>query len=210
FPQAGFELYAEWGRNDNRRSLRDFISEPEYNRGYILGFLKTFHLTDTRSLLLSTEFTNIENSSVTSTFRDFNTWYEHEVIQQGFTHQGQSLGTGIGPGSSTQVFKLSYYEKRGMLGVSMQRVAMHNDRFHRYRDTYRELYPYPEYWFMVDRHEVQMNYGFHGLLFLPYGLELQLDYHIGKFENRYNIYQRDVTNRLLKVTLRSNVWKYFQ
>lgn len=205
FPEAGFELYAEWGRNDNRRKIRDLLSEPEFNRGYILGFLKTIPLTNTRKLLLSTEFTNVENSSVTSTKRDFNTWYEHEVIRQGFTHRGQLLGTGIGPGSSTQVFKLSYYEKRGMLGVSAQRVAMHNDRFHRYKETYRNLYPYPEFWFMVDRHEVQMNYGLHGLLFFSYGFELQLDYNIGKFENRYNLFERDLTNKLFTVTLRYNI-----
>lgn len=210
FPKAGFEVYAEWGRNDNRREIRDLLLEPEFNRGYILGFLKTIDLTPNRKLLLSTEFTNVENSSVTSQQRDFNTWYEHEVIRQGFTHQGQVLGTAVGPGSSTQVMKLSYYEKRGMLGVSLQRVAMYNDRFHRYRDTYRNLYRFPEFWFMVDRHAVQMNYGFHGLIFFPYGFELQLDYHIGKFENRYNLYQRDLTNNLFKVTMRYNIWKQLQ
>lgn len=210
FPEAGFELYAEWGRNDNRREIRDLLLEPEFNRGYILGFLKTFDLTSRRKLLLSTEFTNVENSSVSSQQRDFNTWYEHDVIRQGFTHKGQVLGTAAGPGSSTQVMKLSYYEKKGMLGVSAQRVAMFNDRFHRYRETYRNLFPYPEFWFMIDRHSVQMNYGFHGLIFLPYGLELQLDYHIGKFENRYNIYQRDLTNRLFTISLRYNIWNQFQ
>ena len=205
FPEAGFELYAEWGRNDNRRRFRDLIAEPELNRGYVLGFIKNFNISTNRYFQLITEITNVENSSVTSQQRDFNTWYEHEVIRQGFTNRGQVLGANIGPGSSTQIMRLSYYEKRGMIGISAQRVAMQNDRYHRFRDTYRDLYPWPQYWFMIDRHMVQMNYGFHGLAFLPYGFEVQLDYHIANFENLHNMYNNDLKNHHFMLTMRYNV-----
>ncbi|TVR18843.1 MAG: hypothetical protein EA391_01650 [Balneolaceae bacterium] len=209
FPDIGFEFYAEWGRNDNRRRVRDFIAEPELNRGYVLGFIKNFDLTTSRKLQLLTEITNVENSSVTSQQRKFNTWYEHNVIRQGFTNRGQVLGANIGPGSSTQIMRLSYYEKRGMLGVSAQRVAMQNDRFHRFRETYRNLDPWPQYWFMIDRHMIQMNYGFHALAFLPYGFELQLDYHIAKFDNIDNFWQRDLINNHFMLTMRYNLRSYF-
>lgn len=210
FPGAGFELFAEWGRNDNRRRFRDFIAEPEFNRGYVLGFIKNFDISTNRKIQLNTEITNVENSSVTSQQRDFNTWYEHEVIRQGFTNRGQVLGANIGPGSSTQIMRLSYYERRGMIGVSAQRVAMYNDRFHRFRETYRNLHPWPQYWFMIDRHMVQMNYGFHALAFLPYGFEIQLDYHIAKFDNRHNILHRDLTNNHFMLTMRYNLGTYLR
>lgn len=208
FPTAGFELYAEWGRNDNKRRIRDFIAEPELNRGYVLGFIKNFNIASNRILQINTEITNVENSSVTSQQRDFNTWYEHDVIRQGFTNRGKVLGASIGPGSSTQIMRLSYYERRGMLGLSAQRVAMHNDRFHRYKETYRSLHPWPEFWFMIDRHIIQMNYGFHALYFLPLGFEVQLDYHIAKFDNRHNLYNRDLTNNHFMTTLRYNLNSY--
>lgn len=204
FPKAGFEVYGEWGRNDNRRELRDIIAEPELNRGYVFGIIKSFNISNQRKLLLTTEFTNIENSTVTSQYRDFNTWYEHDVIRQGFTHRGQVLGASVGPGSSTQIMKLSYYEKRGMLGASVQRILMFNDRFHRHKETFRNLHPSPQYWFMIDRHMVQMKFGFHSLLFLPYKLELQIDYTISKIDNIYNQYMQDVINNQLQISLRYN------
>jgi len=210
FPEAGFELYAEWGRNDNRRRFRDLIAEPELNRGYVLGFIKNFNISTNRYFQLITEITNVENSSVTSQQRDFNTWYEHEVIRQGFTNRGQVLGANIGPGSSTQIMRLSYYEKRGMIGISAQRVAMQNDRFHRYREMYRKLDPLPQYWFMIDRHMIQMNYGFHGLVFLPYGFEIQLDYHIANIENRHNFYHEDLKNYHFMLTIRYNLSSYIR
>jgi len=209
FPDAGFEMYAEWGRNDNKRRLRDLFAEPELNRGYVLGFIKSFHLSQKRKLLLNTEITNVENASVASQGRRFNTWYEHRTIRQGFTHEGQVLGASIGPGSSTQQMRLGYYDSWGYIGVSGKRVAMYNDRYHRYKETYRNLHRWPQFWFMIDRHMVQMNYGFHGLLILPYGLELQLDYHIVNIENNHNRYHRDLKNNHFQFTVRYNIWGSF-
>lgn len=206
FPDAGFEMYAEWGRNDNKRRLRDLLAEPELNRGYVLGFIKSFQLSQKRRLLLNAEVTNVENSNVASQSRRFNTWYEHQVIRQGFTHEGQVLGASVGPGSSTQQMRLGYYDSWGYLGVSGKRVAMFNDRYHRYKETYRNLHRWPQFWFMVDRHMVQMNYGFHGMIFLPFGLELQMDYHIVNIENRDNLYRRDLKNYHFQVTVRYNLW----
>jgi hypothetical protein len=210
FPDAGFEMYTEWGRNDNKRRLRDLFAEPELNRGYVMGFIKSFHLSHKRKLLLNTEITNTENASVASQGRQFNTWYEHRTIRQGFTNDGQVLGASIGPGSSTQQVRLGYYDSWGYIGVSGKRVAMYNDRFHRYKETYRNLHRWPQFWFMIDRHMVQMNYGFHGIVFLPFGLELQMDYHVLNIENNNNQYLRDVKNNQFQFTVRYNLWGSFQ
>lgn len=209
FPDADFEMYAEWGRNDNKRRLRDLLAEPELNRGYVLGFIKAFNLSQRRKLLLNMEITNAENASVASQGRRFNTWYEHQVIRQGFTHEGQVLGAAIGPGSSTQQMRLGYYDSWGYVGISAKRVAMFNDRYHRHKETYRNLHRWPQFWFMIDRHMVKMNYGFHGMLFLPYGLELQLDYHIAKIDNRNNLWGRDLQNNHFQMTIRYNLWGSF-
>ncbi|WP_234572362.1 capsule assembly Wzi family protein [Rhodohalobacter sp. 614A] len=205
FPAVNFEVYAEWGRNDYRREFRDLIAEPELNRGYVFGFLKNFELTSSKNLLLNIEITDLENSSVTATKRDFNIWYENPVIEQGFTHKGQVLGAGIGPGSSTQQIHLHYYDKWGMVGLSASRIAHHMDRHFKYEDYFRsELARWPEFYFLLDRHEIEARYSFDLLLFLPYSFEFQVGYRIGRINNRYNLRGVDVDNYQYSFTLRYN------
>ncbi len=205
FEAANVEVYTEWGRNDHKRSFRDILAEPELNRGYVLGFLKNFHITNSRRLLLNTEITKLENSSVTATQRDYNIWYTNPVIGQGFTHKGRVLGAGIGPGSSTQQVHLHYYDKWGMLGISGARIAHHMDRHFRYEDYFRSFVNFPQFYFILSRHEIEMRYGFNVLLFLPNNLELEAGYIIGKVENRYNLRLQDIDNHQYSFTLRYNI-----
>ncbi len=206
FPSANFEAYAEWGRNDDRRRFRDFIAEPELNRGFVLGFLKNFELGTGHSLLLNTEVTNLENSSVTATKRDFNIWYTNPVIGQGFTNRGQVLGAGIGPGSSTQFMGLQYYNRWGRAGVSARRISHKTDRLFKNEDYLRDNFArWPEFFFLAGRHEIEIRYGFDMLVFLPYGLELEAGYSIGKTENRFYLRGVDINNHQYSFTLRYNL-----
>jgi len=203
FPSANFEAYAEWGRNDDSRPFRDFIAEPELNRGFVLGFLKNFRIGSMHNLLLNTEVTNLENSSVTATKRDFNIWYTNPVIAQGFTHKGQVLGAGIGPGSSTQFMGLQYYNRWGRAGVSGRRIAHNIDRLFKHEDYLRDNFArFPEFFFLAGRHEIEMRYTFDLLVFLPYGLEFETAYRIGKTENRYYLRGVDINNYQFSFTLR--------
>ena len=189
YPRLGFETYAEWGRNDNRRSIRDFIMEPELNRGYVLGVVQRVDAGKWGSIVLNGEVTNLENSSVTAQYRETNIWYANDEIRQGFTHRGQVLGAAIGPGSSTQVATVSYYQKYGMIGFSLARVAMHNDRLFVNRDYYQSRLPRD--WMSIRRlHEIETRHGLHGLIFLPYNFELQFDIYTSNIENKNNQYDR--------------------
>ena len=189
YPQIGFEVYTEWGRNDDKRRIRDFVSEPELNRGYVLGVIQRISAGRYGSVVLNGEVTNLENSSVTAQYRDTNIWYTNEIIRQGFTHKGQVLGAGIGPGSSTQVVTASFYHKYGMIGFSLARIAMHNDRLFTNREYYHSTLPRD--WMTISRiHEVEIRHGLHGLLFLPGNMELQMDLYTGNIENRHNDYDR--------------------
>jgi len=189
YPRIGFETYAEWGRNDDRRRFRDFIAEPELNRGYVLGVIQRVPLGRHGAFVLNGEITNLENSSVTAQFRDVNIWYANDVIRHGFTNRGQVLGAAIGPGSSTQIATAHYYHKYGMVGISLARIALHNDRLFKYRDYYHSTLPRD--WMSIRRiHEVEIRHGLHGLVFLPGNLELQMDLHTGLIENRHNNYDR--------------------
>lgn len=188
FPESGFEVYTEWGRNDNRRSLRDFLSEPELNRGYVLGFLKQFEVGAQRRVLLFGEITNLENSTMTAQARDYNIWYTNPVIQQGFTHRGKALGASIGPGSNTQQLGASYYDRFGMVGFRLGRIAYHNDRLVQNLDYYRSTLQRP--WIPTRRMlEVEMFGSLHAVVFLPGGLELQTDIRYGNIESRNNRFE---------------------
>lgn len=213
---SGFEVYAEWGRNDHRRILRDLVMEPELNRGYVFGLIKRFSISPRRKIIFNAEMTNLENSTVSSEFRpESNIWYTHDIIQQGFTHRGQVLGAGIGPGSSTEYAGISYYDTWGMAGAYAKRIVYHNDRLFRHREYYHSTLPRP--WMSIRwLHEVEMRYGLYGLVFLPYDLELQVEYHYGKIENYDNNFDRtrggfgddilfDETNSRVAVTLRVNL-----
>ena len=37
FPESNFEAYGEWARTRDAESLTDFLSEPDYTQGYMLG-----------------------------------------------------------------------------------------------------------------------------------------------------------------------------
>lgn len=185
YPEIGFEVYAEWGRNDDRRGFRDLIAEPELNRGYVLGVIQRVPVNKYGFVILNGEITNLENLAVPTQFRDTNIWYANDIIRQGFTHQGQVLGAAIGPGSSTQVATASFYHKYGMAGFSLARIAMHNDRLFENSEYYQSTLPRD--WMSIRRiHEVETRSGFHALVFLPGNLELQTDLYLGKIENRYN------------------------
>lgn len=192
FPETGFEAYAEWGRNDNRRTLRDIITEPELNSGYVLGFIKRFHLGTTGRLTVNGEITNLENSAVTAQSRDFNIWYTHPVIQQGFTHRGQVLGAPIGPGSNTQQLHIAYYDRFGKAGFTLGRIAHHNDRLFKNFEFYEQSLARP--WMTIRMiQETEMFGALHGLLFLPGGFELEAALRYGVIENRNNQYTVDTS-----------------
>ena len=189
YPRIGFEAYTEWGRNDDRRRIRDLFMEPELNRGYVLGVLQRINVGRWGSVLLNGEITNLENSSVTAQYRDNNIWYANDQIRQGFTHRGQVLGAAIGPGSSTQVASASFYHKYGKIGFSLARVALHNDRLFVNRDYYQSRLPRD--WMSIRRlHEIEIRHGLHGLLFLANNFELQFDIYTANIENINNQYDR--------------------
>lgn len=204
-PEQGFEVYFEWGRNDHRRRFRDILGEVELNNGYVLGFIKRFSITDSNIILLNSEITNLENSTIGSQFREFNIWYTNDSIRQGFTNKGQVIGAGIGPGSTSQLINLAYYHKWGFLGVSAQRIAFHNDRHFRHKDFYvsREYIGF-EGAMLTSLHEIEIRYNFSSLIFLPFNVELQADYSIGKIDNLYNAIRNDTSNNRIAITLRYN------
>ena len=62
FPEAGFEVYGEWGRWEQPASLRDFLELPHHSRGYTVG-LQYARPTGSGLFRLEAEITNLEPST---------------------------------------------------------------------------------------------------------------------------------------------------
>lgn len=201
FPEPGFEVYGEWGVNNDRRSLRDLIAEPELNRAYTLGTLKRFTLKGNLRMLLHVEITTLENSSISSQFRERNTWYADSHVIQGYTNRGQFLGAGIGPGSSTQITGLKLYHKFGAVGIEARRIVWHNDRLFNNIDYFREV-QFRNAARMRTLHEVEMRYGLNSVIFLPQNLEVQADINFTSLNNRWQRFEIDETNLNVMLTIR--------
>lgn len=135
-PRSGFEVYAEWTRNDHSQNLRDFFAEPEHSRAYTLGFQQVIP-HGARWYRLHAELTQL-GVTRTATHRTSPTYYQHHLVRQGYTHRGQLLGARIGPGSEAQYAGFDIFTRRGRHGVLVERVRYDDDAF--YRFTPRNFY----------------------------------------------------------------------
>jgi hypothetical protein len=135
-PSSGFEAYAEWGRTELPRGVRDFLEHPNHTQGYTLGLQwKRGSLSD-GAFRLQSEITMIEQSA---TFRNrpIGSWYTSRRVIQGYTNKGQSLGAAIGPGASSQWIAGDYLKPGWSLGAYFGRIRWHED--------VRSVYGWPAY-----------------------------------------------------------------
>lgn len=129
--KAQAEIYFEFGRNDASYNLRDFIMTPEHSRAYTMGFSK---LLSQRlrggNFQFSAEATQLEQTT-NYIIRDARNWYTHWQVRHGYTHEGQVLGAGIGPGSNLQSMELSWIRSLDKLGIRLERLVNNNDFYYR-------------------------------------------------------------------------------
>ena len=56
-----------------------------------------------------------------------NSWYQSTIIKQGYSNNGQLMGSSIGPGSNNQSISLSWNKGYNKIGLFIERVAYNND-----------------------------------------------------------------------------------
>lgn len=200
-PGTGFEAYVEWARGDTLKSVRNFLTQPDRGRGYTFGLQKLFVLNPRTYLSLSAERTRLEATRdlYTRTVLGGQTYfYAHEGIRQGYTQQGQVIGAGIGPGSTSERIDLALYVPRGGLGLHGFRIVYDNDRF------YREPIPdFPRFY-----HLVEFGGGVQGTLFL-FGFEARASYTISQLLNQHWIRGNDQTNSHITFSLRRSISRWY-
>lgn len=123
--EAGFRAFAEYAVNDFSGII---YIEPEHSRAITVGFEKTIETKDGRVVNILYEHSNLTRSS-SFLYRPEPPYYIHGVNRQGYTHNGQILGAGIGPGGNSDNLLVELISDEHSLGVLFQRIESNKDWF---------------------------------------------------------------------------------
>lgn len=130
--EGHFEFYGEFATRDNDRKLADFMLTPESGRAFTFGFS---HLMSLRKpdhyFQISSEMTQT-GQPIREDIRALKTWYVHDHVVDGYTHNGQVLGAGNGPASNVIFVEFAWVQKMNRIGFQMERIVYNND-FYYYR-----------------------------------------------------------------------------
>ena len=124
------EIYWEMGREDRPYNSRDLMLQFEYTRSYIFGIQKLFPLNAFKDqyIQFNLELTQLEQTG-TNPERPSVYLYTNRIVRQGYTHEGQMVGPGIGPGSNLQSASVSWVKSLKKIGLQLERYV-HNNDFH--------------------------------------------------------------------------------
>ena len=122
-PNSGFEIYAEYGKEDHAFDFRDFIQEPDHARSYGLGARKVFVAHDSSLTGIRAELINYQLPTL-ARHRGEGRVYRHGILRQGHTNRGQVLGAdaGIGTGAASMV-AYDRFTGSGLTSVSWTRIV---------------------------------------------------------------------------------------
>jgi hypothetical protein len=129
FPEAGLEVYGEYARNDYSPNLQVYFTRLDHSNGYTLGLEKIFELNSQKLLSLNFEFSDLMQIPYANRAAQ-PIWYKHFDVPQGHTNDGQLLGNPIGPGSDSQIVKVSLTGQDVLWEWWMQRIFIDKDYFY--------------------------------------------------------------------------------
>src|SRR5690606_35503382 len=132
-PAAHLEVYGEYGRNNSAANFRDLMVRPNQSRAFVLAFRKLVPLSFSPGDYFQLAFEATELSSPAVHFlRNSHTWYTHPIVRDGYTHRGQLLGAGVGPGGSVQHDDFSWIRAIKQVGLKVERLVHNEDFFYTY------------------------------------------------------------------------------
>lgn len=128
-PAENAELYFEYGRNDKIPTPLNLAFETGYPRAYVAGFRKLFATKKKHFWEFAAEFTQLQLPTA-ELVNTTNSWYTSVNVPHGYTHQGQVMGAGIGPGSNSQLVDFSYVNGMNIIGIRFERLVRNNDFYY--------------------------------------------------------------------------------
>jgi len=142
--ESNAEVYGEYG-HQGKVNLTQLREEPDRNAAYLLGLRKIipWKKRSGEYLQVSFELTQLQQTSVPQK----GGWYTSSTITQGYTHNGQLIGAGIGPGSNLQSLSISWYK-------GLKRIGVQGERYDHNNDFYYQMYIDPP---DVRKHYIDMS-----------------------------------------------------
>jgi hypothetical protein len=122
------EIYAEFHYNDAKQNVRDLLLDSDHSRAVTIGLQKNFKIKND-DFLFSWEWTQMEQNA-SSLIRYTGSWYEHIWSFDGYTNNGEVLGSSIGPGSNSHYFSFNRIRDTEKIGMSLEIVDQDNDFYH--------------------------------------------------------------------------------
>jgi hypothetical protein len=121
-PQAGVEVYGEYGREDNAYDSRDLILEPDHDVAYMLGIQRVWKRADGSLRMLRAETFNSRISHLEKV-RYQTPSYVHTPVVQGHTQLGQLLGAPGGYGGESSLLEIESITRHGRRSLAWRRFA---------------------------------------------------------------------------------------
>lgn len=126
-PEAGLAFWAEFGRNDGARDLRDFTAELEHNSAWMFGLQKVWR--DAGDRLWSLEATGASaRIPPIIRFRPQASFYDHFPMRQGHTNRGQLLGSPLMEREGGGELRIDRYDPLGRVGLILASRNLPNER----------------------------------------------------------------------------------
>ena len=125
------ELYFEYGRKNHSTTLSEFATNPEPSRAYIFGLQKLVPLkkrTD-EYIRVGLELTQLQQSDKKSIV-NADSWYINSLVRHGYTHKGEVLGAGVGPGGNLQSLNVAWIKGLKQVGLQLERYVHNNDFYY--------------------------------------------------------------------------------
>jgi len=128
FTGSRAEVYFEYGLNDHSYNTRDFLISADHSRAYTLGINKLIPYRGRLDeyIQIGAELTHMEQSP-DRIIRDAGEWYTHYLVLNGYTHRGEVLGAGIGPGGNLQSVHISLVKALNRIGLQLERYEHNGD-----------------------------------------------------------------------------------
>jgi hypothetical protein len=136
------EAYAEFGRNDKTMNPLFLLGSEPQPTAFVAGFRKIVSLKDQSNLEFGIEFTQLGFNDK-ELIRDVKSWYLDDSIRHGYTHRGQIIGSGLGPGGNSQLFEAAWNNGMSRISIQVER-RIHNNDFFYY--TFERIKDYRRHW----------------------------------------------------------------
>jgi hypothetical protein len=123
FPKSGLEVYGERGYEDQFYDFREFITNLDHDREYMLGFQKILRKRTDVLDVLKAEMINYQTPTLLLTRPGEGGVYVHNTLRQGHTNRGQLLGAypGVGAAAASTISWTRYSSKR-RTSFSLRRI----------------------------------------------------------------------------------------